>query len=351
METLESVREFFEANKTKPAFAGKSLKDVSSLSGGLINYVYRLEFDDGSTAVAKYYPRFLSSDKTVEMSQERYFVEKTALTLFHDQPWLRSTPTSRIRTPKVLFYDDAQFVLVMEDAGANSRTLLEHLKNNSDSGLISDAATLAHIAKDVSAFSKWLSSDACDIKWETHSNALENRPAQQIISGYVRRFCIQQSKRLGLESELEVYLKSLDKAFRPFELRDAAKLGEHEKRVFALGDLWPNSILVDRDHDRLWVIDWEMARFETRTSDIEQLMANLWVMKQSDIFNEASIDAFMKRLQFEFFGDESRDWRTNSGDHGRETFVLWITSLVSEKHWKIKDPRSIVLKAISEVKN
>lgn len=348
METIESVKEYVEANKTKAPFAGRTLKDVKTLSGGLVNFVYRLEFDDGSSVIFKYYPRYLSSDKTVEMSQNRYFVEKISLTLLEQQPWTALNPKSLIRTPKVLLADDANFLLVMEDAGPTSKTLFEHLKNNGDNLIGDDAEKLRQIAKDIHEFCDFISNKS-EIRWETHGNELENKPTSQIIGGYVCRFCALEAKRLNLESELEPYLKNINKSFRTFEDADFVKqLGL--KKVFVFGDLWPNSILVDTERNFLWVIDWEMARFETPTRDLEQLMANLWVMKQNgELFNAKSIEILMKRLQHEFLGSEENDWREHTWKYGKETFVLWITTLVRERHWRLSDQRSVVLNAIKEV--
>lgn len=346
METVEEVRKFVEANKDKEPFKNRTLNQVTILSGGLVNYVFRLEFDDRTSVIVKYYPRFLSSDKTVEMSQSRYFVEKTALTLLNDQPWTRDNPNSLVRTPKVLLTDDDSFVLVMQDAGKNTKTLLEHLKNNE--ALIKDETLISQIARDIFDFSNYLSFKS-GISWETHSNILENRSALQIIGGYVCRFCEEQSKRLNLQTELEPYLKNLRKSFCAFQDLDEVKKQGLE-RVLSFGDLWPNSILVDSDSKHLWIIDWEMARFESPKRDIQQLIANLWVMKQNEsLFNAKSIDNLIKRLQFEFFGDENKDWRLFSDSNGKSTFVLWVTTLVREKHWQLEDQRTSVLNAIREV--
>ena len=342
METVESVRDFVAANKSNPAIGEKSIKNITSLSGGFVNYVYRVEFEDESSVIVKYYPRFFSSDKAIEMSQTRYFIEKNALTLLNDQPWVKSNPNSLIRTPKVLLADDEKYTMVMEDAGSKSRTLLEHFQN--DEKLIKDDAMIAQIAKDICQFSEYLS-DESGITWETHGELFENR-AVQVVTTYFCHFCVEQAKRLNLEKELEPYLKCVNKVFRPFgdeSNRDSLK------RVFIFGDLWPNSILVDQERNYLWIIDWEMARFETRYRDIQQLMANLWMMKQNEkIFNQKSIEKLMKRLQFEFFGDENNDWRLNSWKYGRELFVLLITTNFRDKHLQL-DHKNVVIKAIKEV--
>jgi hypothetical protein len=66
------------------------------------------------------------------------------------------------------------------------------------------------------------------------------------------------------------------------------------------------------------------------------------------IFNQKSIEKLMRRLQFEFFGDENNDWRANSWKYGRELFVLLITTNFRDKHLQL-DHKNVVLKAIKEV--
>ena len=347
METPESVKEYFEANKSKAPFVGKSLAKVDKLSGGLANYVHRLWFEDGSTVILKYFPRFLAFDKSVEMSQNRYFVEKMSLTLLEDQPWLKINPKSVIRTAKVLLADDENFTLIMEDAGVNTKPLMEHLKNNEF--LISDRDRLVALAKGVHELSDYLTNRS-NITFETHGKELENTRASLLIDDYVGHFCHERAKSLNLETELADYMTYISKAFRPFLDEQAAKeIGL--RKVFVFGDFWPNSILVDSDRNLLWVVDWEMARFDIPTRDLEQFIANLWVMRQNkELFSESSIDTIIKQLQIEFFGDEKKDWRT-CWKYSKETFVLWVTTLIKEKHWCIEDQRTAVLNAIKEVQN
>ena len=109
-------------------------------------------------------------------------------------------------------------------------------------------------------------------------------------------------------------------------------------------------MLVDLEKQTFWVIDWEMSRIDTPTSDLEQLIPNLWVMKQNpEYFNADLIEKLIKRLQFEFFGDENADYRTKCGVYGKTNFILWILALIKEPHWRLKDLKSGVLKALSEI--
>ena len=109
-------------------------------------------------------------------------------------------------------------------------------------------------------------------------------------------------------------------------------------------------MLVDLEKQTFWVIDWEMSRIDTPTSDLEQLIPNLWVMKQNpEYFNADLIEKLIKRLQFEFFGDENADYRTKCGVNGKTNFILWILALIKEPHWRLNHLKSGVLKALSEI--
>ena len=42
----------------------KSVREVNSLAGGNLNFVWRIVFDDSSTAIAKYTPPYIASKPT-----------------------------------------------------------------------------------------------------------------------------------------------------------------------------------------------------------------------------------------------------------------------------------------------
>ena len=106
------------------------------------------------------------------------------------------------------------------------------------------------------------------------------------------------------------------------------------------------------EKEYFWVTDWEISRFDSPTSDLEMLISNLWIMKQnSELFNTDLIEKTIKRLQFEFFGDENIDYRTQCGTNAKTNFILSTLSLVliREPHWEIKDTKSCIVKALSEI--
>jgi aminoglycoside phosphotransferase (APT) family kinase protein len=154
-----------------------------------------------------------------------------------------------------------------------------------------------------------------------------------------------QSVSLNLETELANYIKISESLFKsPYLSTDSV--------VWTFGDLWPNSILIDEEANRIWFIDWEAARFQVDPlRDLEQLMANLWLMKQnSDVYDNEKVNFLIEELQAIHFGTRTKDWRSLSSDR-KDKFIIWILSLIKEEHWKIANSKEVMLKALDEIKN
>lgn len=338
METIESVRDYIEANKAKAPFNESPLKNVQMLLGGYINYVYRLEFVNSITMVLKYYPPQFRIHREIQMPQDRYFVEKTALMMLEQRPLTGVNSQTIVRTPKVFYYDDQAYAIVMEDAGVNTCTLTDCLKKGGGESLGKEFLT--KLAKGIHEFSSYLNSLTNDMSAE-HRSILENNRAFDLVTGIIRKNCQDQTKRLGLESDLEPYLKAAT---------STTENGTNVKeRVLVCGDLWPNSILVDRERELVWIVDWEMARLENSLSDMDRLMTNLWLMKQGERVNcVCSVEVLMWRLQCEFFGDEATDWRSRFSVY---TFLSWVVTLVRDPRWELLDrQKEIVSRALDEAK-
>jgi thiamine kinase-like enzyme len=339
MASIQLVKEYLDTKQDFPVKA--KLIDVKILSGGLANNVYRLLFEDNSSMVLKHYPEFIVS-QNLRMSQNRYFVEKEALRLLSSNIDLINHTI--IRVPKLVYSDDNAFILIMQYCGETAIPLFQFLKLNNNitsyESLKRDEM-ISMIAHELFKFSDFLS-DKSEIKHETHDKPFLNEPAQHVLSNFYPSLHRSQAKLFELENEI---LPLIAQA----ENEDNERKKHSENDVFVFGDLWPNSILVDQDKKLIWVIDWEMARFETRLRDLDQLMCNLWIMKQNPkLFDSDLIDKIMKRLQFEFFKNENIDWRIKCG---KPRFILWIISLIKEKHWEIEDNKEVVLKALNEIEN
>jgi 5-methylthioribose kinase len=334
MESTELVRTYIDSRKDLP-FNSK-FTSAMRLSGGLVNYVYRLRFEDNSTAILKYYPRFIASNKSVEVSQSRYFVEKAALKHLATNEYLLNE--TAVRIPKLLYADDESHMLIMEDAGENNKTLFELLKNESTE---SDEL-IPFVAEQIKKLSTFLS-DKSNIKAKTHLDEFRNKSIWESFKNYFSHLFKFQAQSFDLESEMEAFLSKVDALIQEPNY-------ESEDTVFVFGDLWPNSFLIDTENKHIWIIDWEMARFNTRFYDIQQLMCNLWIMIQnSSLFNKKRIENLIERLQLEFFGKESLDWRDSCGSNAKTIFILWVFMLIKEEHWQIDNVKETVLKALKEI--
>lgn len=250
-----------------------------------------------------------------------------------------------IRTTKVYHTDDENFVLVMEDAGnANTTTLTKFL----ESGPLQEADLLAKIATDIHEFCVYLN-DKAGITLATHREHLENEESSATVYYLIKTRLEIQAKALNLETELAPYIDLFWKAMRPFDEPDLKYSGL--KQVFVFGDMWPNSILFDRERKLLWVIDWELARFEMATRDLEQLMSMLWLFRQNETaYNTTNIHVLMRKLQLAFFGNESADWRVNCGQFGNVSFMVWVILMATNPDFPFQeDPKAIILKAIGEI--
>jgi thiamine kinase-like enzyme len=339
MTSIKLVKEYLETKHDFPVKA--KLIDVRILSGGLANHVYRLLFDDNSSLVLKHYPEFIVS-QNLRMSQKRYFVEKEALRLLSTN--IELINHSMIRVPKLVYSDDNAFILIMQYCGDTAIPLFQFLKLNNN--LTSHESQkrdemINTIAHELFKLSDFLSNKS-EIRHETHDIPFLNEPALHVLTNFYPSLHRSQAKLFELEKEILPLIHEIEN-----EEDDRKKHPEND--VFVFGDLWPNSILIDQDKKLIWVIDWEMARFETRLRDLDQLMCNFWIMKQNPkLFDTEVIEKIMKRLQFVFFNDEKIDWRVKCG---KSRFILWIISLIKEKHWEIDDNKEIVLRALNEIEN
>jgi len=319
------------------------LADVKTLSGGLVNYVYRVSFQSSTntnttTFILKYFPSYLAIDKSVAFSQARYHVEKSALNLLTGSPWLSINKQSIARTPQLFFSDDQNYVIIMEDVGEKAQTLLNLLTRNSSL----KNQLITQIAQEIKFFIEYLTKHS-DITPINHIE-FENKSVSNMLDRYWKGMWHTQAVSLNLESELDDYLKISESLFEAPDLST-------DSVVWTFGDLWPNSILIDEEANRVWFIDWEAARFQTDPlRDLEQFMSNLWLMKQNEsVYDYEKINFLIGELQEVHFGDRSKDWRSLSSNR-KAKFILWILGLIKEEHWQIENSRDTLLKALDEIK-
>ena len=225
MESLELIEGYIKAKENFPIKS--KLVEIKKLSGGLINHVYRLVFEKNKTAILKYFPKFFASNRNKKISQNRYFVEKASLELLGNNTELKNS----IRVPKLLYSDDDAYILLMEDAGEHTKSLLQILQANIDIKKVNLGELITKLAKELHNFLKFLS-EKSGISAKTHKNPFENNSFWDFRKANFIPGIKSQAKKYELEKELNQHIDKAEELIKP---------PSDDKGVLVIGDLWQSN--------------------------------------------------------------------------------------------------------------
>lgn len=226
-----------------------SFGSPESLSGGLLNYVWRVPAQPHSL-IAKYTPPYIASAPEIYMDAARSSFEAEALTWWSQH---QSTDDS-IRPPHLLHASGERSVILMEDVGP-APDLAEALKHMSF-----QEANL--IGEQIGAFLGKLHFST--FQDESLAKRFQNEGVQNV------RVAVQYNQ-----------LESLENARIPAAKEIANKIVSLGQKIskpgvcLIMGDLWPPSILLTQEGIR--IIDWEFAHFGWPVQDVAHLVAHLWM--------------------------------------------------------------------------
>ena len=249
-----------------------------SVSGGLLNFVWRVNAVSGSV-IAKRAPPWAASVPELSLSQKRLLLEVRALRQFERAP-LYGLTTAGVRPPRLLGFCRRAWLLLEEDVGMGP-DLAEALQ---DQGLFSRLGVFIG-----------------GLHRETFGSAL-----------FRRQFSNVDIQRARLESQYRQIGVFADRS----GAEDADALGAvaidlgrrliEPGRCLVMGDLWPASVLPRPDGLRL--IDWEFATFGSPAQDVGHLVSHLVLLGLTDDHASGAIEAFLTA------------YRAGLGSHFRE---LW----------------------------
>ncbi|KAI3657894.1 hypothetical protein MP638_003103 [Amoeboaphelidium occidentale] len=258
-----------------PYFNNKNITKVGMLSGGLTNEVCRLEFDDGLSVISKYYPPHTVSQPSIPISQDRYFTERRAL------EYVYTASTDKVKVPKIISYSDEHKIILMEDIGKDCVSLKDHLLS---SGEGSDKEI-------VSALMEFLYRlYALPVKDELH-----NESAFDLLN-----MAIYEAFRGKYKDSKSVHIQKLLQEIKPF---GAPASGG----VVTMGDFWPNSVYISKG--LIYIIDWEICRVNTKSADVMQMVANLWLIEGVNDYDRVSMfsRSLLKNFEQRFNSRLKRD--------------------------------------------
>lgn len=244
---------------------GHKILDIQKISGGLINYVYRVWLHE-RTVIVKQSPPYISSQPHIPLSQTRSIFEQQAL---YRLPFMMS----QSRTPKLLCGTLGLFV--MEDKG--------RLPNMQEAFSFSILRKLA--------------------LWLAH---LHNETYGQICWNNIE---VQQTRQIHQYNALADWLSHRHRN-ASVKLRTLGSFLLEQGICCIMGDLWPSSILIDRDE--FWVIDWEFSHYGRPLQDVAHFCAHLDLvfpqLHEGKTAKEIFLDEYQRHCRAEIEDDICSPW-------------------------------------------
>lgn len=244
------------------------------LSGGLLNYVWRVTGDASSSPrsmIVKWSPPFIASIPDVELDPRRSSIEAKALTVFEPTEKLAGVGDVSARAPLLYLYDDDQHFLAMEDLGA-WLDLGDWLRSDSVTRREAEAIGI-NLGEFVGKLHR-ASAYRPDLAQQFNNSAIQRTRLE-----FQYKNIQQYAQNAGLPNTDEIG-------------RRAMAYGEKLQEpglTLIMGDLWPPSILVTEAGLR--IIDWELAHYGRPSQDIGHLAAHLWMHSHRAVSDNAAVVA------------------------------------------------------------
>ena len=237
-----------------PGFTASGI--AARLTGGYLNYVYRVPGDPDSVIV-KCAPSHIATRPEVALDPLRIVIEARCLAALGPGGMLAAVAAPDVRPPRLLHFEEDQCLLIQEDVGQ-----VPHL-------------------------GEWLQQG-------THKYLAASR-AGQLLGEFIGRLHLhsymdaRMAERFDNKpiqrTRLEVQYRNTGRLLAQAGIPDAGPLGQRAVQLGELlqepglcvihGDLWPSSILMTPDGIRL--IDWELAHFGRPSQDVGHLASHLWM--------------------------------------------------------------------------
>lgn len=234
-------------------------KKPIALSGGLLNYVWRLNGKEGSSPqslIVKWAPPYIASSPEVPLDPDRIIFEAKAMSAFDSGGSLSNFMLDGVRLPVLFNFDPVNRILLMEDVCDCSDL----------SAWIEEEHTISETKQIGNKLGKFIG--------QLHSVTFENEEiAKQFNNKKIQK------------TRLEVLYKNVHNYAVKAGLKNSEDIGKIASEygellqkpgfVLIMGDLWLPSIFVMKQELR--IIDWEMTHYGRPSQDIGHFTAHLWM--------------------------------------------------------------------------
>lgn len=281
---------------------------VDLLSGGFSNFTYRIHLhapiDGRSTFVLKYTPPYVAmgGHTRTPLSSERQKFEAEASRLSH-QLSIRSGEIT-VEVPTLRLHDEEMHVMITDDAGIDTRTLKEVLINESLPTTLLEEMGVAlgrflghlhglHERRDVdlSLFAKNEVGKTISA-WVTYGRIVSTLTGNDEIPALSNPPLEIPGEKLAAFSKL---VETRSKEVRSSTAADAV----------THGDFWPGNVVVRLRRgvdgkaealEKLYVLDWEVAKTGLPGLDLGQFCAELYLISRFHPHRKESATAVMTSL-------------------------------------------------------
>lgn len=263
-------------------------REINPLSGGNINYVWRILNGKNESIIAKHAPPHIASNPDVPLSRSRIRFEAEALKLFRPDGELEHVTNSLTRTPRILAFNEQDSLLLMEDVGT-----FTELNNVQLSSQIAES-----IGQRLGAFIGNL--HRTTFNDPELSNIFQNEEIQSV------RYQVQYESAHEYAGEIDDQVKNQIK-------EKSQALGKSLQQsdsgtCLLMGDLWPPSVFVGNGGS-IRLIDWEFVHFGRPLQDVGHFAAHCWM--QIKTAETTQLKENWRTIWKEFWSA----YKMNTGDH------------------------------------
>ncbi|KAJ1940543.1 hypothetical protein FBU59_003779 [Linderina macrospora] len=250
---------------------------VTKLTGGLVNYVWRLADSSGKTAILKYADKQLSSYPEMAFSVERMKYEVRGLSLFNSAPSSTEldalsrlsadlVPTEGVHVPRLLHVDLSVPFVVLEDIG-------DH-KGYED--WCATKPALADIEYVCGKIGEWIA----------HLHGFGHKHLDQLVPLMTNTPAREMLKDVLYSDTSSRWLKHTEYADKDkiaqLVMEFSQAVGRRvsgevrpQDRVLLFGDMWSGSVMFDSETRQINIIDFEFATIGLIYGDVAHFVAHL----------------------------------------------------------------------------
>lgn len=307
--TEDGLREYLTSSQRKPV-------SVRLLTGGTVNYVYRVIFQDSSTVIFKHAAPYLHSNKNFAFNPARMDYEHYILSTFSPSTFPETAQTTHAAGVKS--YDKDKKLLCLEDGGERN------LKEAYDDPTLNIKEIGADLAKWLATLHLGSPTKSLAVDATSQVGVSENNTIAVNIYRHSYNNLHLALAKYGHDTELA---ERINNGF--------GNLLESDDETVCHGDFWPGNVLVRVNTPKhgesgqapvsLTIVDWEMVRRGISATDVGQFAAEAFLLdrfKGGRGLRRSFLVAYMRVRE-----------SAMSSDHVRQIGRQWIGRMAV--HWAV----------------